>query len=1076
MHTDWSDPGTVERNRLAAHADVHAFADRASALAGERADSPWFRLLNGRWRFDYAATPADAPDGFHDPDYDASGHDRIEVPANWQLEGYGSPQYTNVVYPFPLDPPAVPTENPTGSYRREVSVPESWADRRVVLRFEGVDSAFHLRVNGERVGYSQGSRVPAEFDVTDHVTAGENVVSLRVYQYSDGSYVEDQDMWWLSGVFRDVSMYATPETHLADLDVRTALDGDYRDATLSVAATVANAGDAAAERALDVELFDADGRPVFDEALTAEVSVPAGGETTVALDAEVADPAKWTAEDPTLYDLTATLRDGDAIAAVVPERVGFREVEITDGQLRVNGEAITVRGMNRHDHHPDRGRAVPLETMRDDVELMKRHNVNAVRTAHYPNDTRFYDLCDEYGLYVLDETDLECHGMEHARDTPHVSDDPDWEDAYVDRLVRMIERDKNHPSVILWSLGNESGFGRNHEAMAREARERDPTRPIHYEPDTDLEVSDTVGPMYPSVERTRELPAEHPDAPVILCEYAHAMGNGPGGLTEYREAFESHPHIQGGFVWEWIDHGIRRTDDDGEEWFAYGGDFGDEPNDGNFVVDGMVLPDREPSPGLREYKAVFAPVALGDAVDVDADGVHVGVENRYDFRSLSHLRASWTLTADGDPVANGALDLPAVAAGDAGTLDVPVDAASLDAGAEHHLSVTVSLAGATAWAPADHDVTTEQVALPATDGAVDDATGEAVDGAVGDATSDDEADDSWADVLPPGPSADASLAYERDDGVLRVAGDEFEATFDAARGHLNALTYRGREVVSAGPRVGLWRAPTDNDSGLNEPRALYTDLEERLGPNGEVPLDDPWFVGFERLWREHGLDDLRWRCDDVAVERVGERVDVTVTGRLAPPIWDHGFAVEATYRVRADGAVGLRTAVTPEGDLSALPSLPRVGLDLTLPGDLSNVAWYGRGPGECYPDSERAAPVGRYEADVADLHTPYVRPQENGNRTGVRWVTLTDDRGVGLRATGDAPLDVAAHRYTTADLEAAAHQRELGRRDEVSLRLDHRHCGLGSGSCGPATLPAYRVPVETYEFAVGLQPFSVDER
>jgi beta-galactosidase/evolved beta-galactosidase subunit alpha len=1064
MTKDWEDPQTVGRNREPSHASVLPYPDRRSALAGEREDSPWFRLLNGEWRFHLAETPGDAPEAFSDPDFDDGDWDRIEVPRSWQTvegRGYDRPQYTNVVYPFPLDPPRVPTENPTGSYRRTFHVPEDWDGRSITLRFEGVDSAFYAWVNGERVGYSQGSRLPAEFDVAEHVEPGENTLAVRVFKWSDASYIEDQDMWWLSGLFRDVSIYATPRVHAADLDVRTDLDDDYRDARLSAEVDLRNRGDADAAREVELDLLDDDGRSVLADPVTAEATVPAGESTEVTLAADVQDPAKWSAEEPNLYTLALTVRDeSGAVSEVIPETVGFRSVEIDEGRLLVNGEAVTIRGVNRHDHHPDYGRAVPHETMRRDVELMKRHNVNAVRTAHYPNDPRFYDLCDRYGLYVLDETDLEAHGMEFAEHVDHPSDDPEWEDAYVDRMVRMVERDKNHPSVIIWSLGNESDFGRNHVAMAEAAREIDPTRPIHYEPDVEQEVSDIVGPMYPSVERTAELVEEHPDHPVILCEYAHAMGNGPGGLTEYWETFRAHERTQGGFVWEWIDQAFRRETDEGEEWFAYGGDFGDEPNDGNFIADGLVFPDREPSPGLTEYKAVIAPVAVEPA---DLGDGRIEVENRYDFRALDHLRASWRLRADGEVARGGALDLPEVGPGERASVAVPIEASDLDGDAEYLLDVTFSRSGATAWAPEGHEVATAQFELPVD---ADPGTGGVA------ASAGTDAIDAPAATAPP-------IEVESTDAGISVSGPEFALLFDETAGAVDSYSYRGRDLLASGPKLNLWRAPTDNDVAMTGGRTFYRGLQDRIDENdGEVPMDNPFFVGFERLWREFGLDSLQFRADEVdheVVDRGTVRIDVA--GRLAPPIYDTGFDVEQTYTVTGTGAVDVDTLIDPDGDLSALPSLPRVGLELRLPGDLDRTTWYGRGPGESYRDSEQANPLGRYAADVEELHTPYVRPQENGNRTDVRWVAFTNGRGVGLRASGDGLRDFGAHRYTIDDLEAADHDHELPRRDEITVTLDRAHCGLGSGSCGPATLEQYRVdPTDAHEFSVELRPFSEDGR
>jgi len=1082
MDDDWTDPTTVGRGREPPHSYVVPHADAETAVTGDREASPWFRLLDGEWRFDYAETPADAPGDFADPEFDDSEWDTIPVPAHWQTEGYGHPHYTNTDYPFPVDPPAVPTENPTGSYRRNVHVPESWENRRIVLRFEGVDSAYRVWVNGEDVGFSRGSRLPAEFDVTDHLSPGENTVAVRVRKWSAGSYLEDQDTWWLSGIFRDVSLYATPETHVADLDVRTDLSDDYGRGTLSTTVDLRNDGDATAARTVDATLRGPDGDPVarLDEAAT----VDPGETTELTLSTVVEDPDLWTAETPQLYSLVVELRDGDDNgegAVVVRETVGFREVDIVDGQLRVNGEAVTFRGVNRHDFDPDRGRAVSLSTMREDVELMKRHNVNAVRTAHYPNDPRFYDLCDRYGLYVLDETDLECHGFVDHDEGFVLSDDPEWEREYVDRMERMVERDKNHPAIVLWSLGNESGFGDNHRAMAERCREIDPTRPVHYEPDHGLKVSDVVGPMYPPVDDLAGMLADHPDAPLILCEYVHAMGNGPGGLAEYWAVFRDHDRAQGGFVWEWIDQGLRRETDDGSEWFAYGGDFGESPHDGNFICDGLVFPDRAPSPGLVEVAAHYAPVSFEGADTATGD---VAVENRRDFCGLGDLRADWTLLADGDPVDSGSLDLPDIPPGERATVSVPVDAALLDAGAEYHLTLRASLAGETSWAPAGHEVAVDQVAVPGGNGSATDVPDQS-NTDVPDQSNTGVPDQSNTDVasgstVPPSVkgsvSAERSLSVTESDTEVVVSDPEFELAFDAVRGRVGSFTHRGRDLITEGPVVDLWRAPTDNDRGLPASSTLYQDAVA-LCEAGDLSLDNHWFVAFADLWREDGLDRLSWRTDDVAVRQVdgsvpaADEVVVDVAGRLAPPAFDHGFAVEQSYAVRSGGAVDVRTRLEPEGSFAS-PTLPRVGLTLGLPDEFDRVSWYGRGPGKCYVDSKQATPVGRYERDVAELHTPYVRPQSNGNRTDVRWVAFSDDGDAGLLATGDGLTDVRAHRYDEATLQSATHDHELPRDDRVTVALDHAHCGLGSGSCGPPTLEGYRVPPAEYEFEIGLRPFS----
>ena len=1021
---DWENHKLVERNRVPARAYFIPYEDASAALTGERLRSTCFRLLNGVWKFHHADCPAHAPEGFYEPDYGVSDWDDIEVPRSWQTVGYDYPHYTNVQYPFPVDPPRVPTENPTGSYRRDFVLPEGWAGQQIFLRFEGVDSAFHLWVNGQPVGYSQGSRLPAEFDITSYVHTGSNSLSLRVYRWSDGSYLEDQDMWWLSGIFRDVYLLARPAATIFDYRVRTDLDDAYRDAVLDLRVTVQGAHEGG-EHSIEVQLLDDQLGSVLDEPLVRQMPAAAEGLASVELRAPVTNPRKWSAESPSLYTLLITLKDTEGeVQEVVCSKVGFRRVEIKGGQLLVNGVPIMIKGANRHDHHPDLGKAVPLESMREDIRLMKRHNLNAVRTSHYPNDPRFYDLCDAYGLYVLDETDVECHGFGCVGDTSRISKDPEWEDAYVDRMVRMVERDKNHPCVIIWSLGNESGFGCNHEAMAKWTRAADPTRPIHYEGDKELKVADIIGPMYAHVDNVIQVgegkepvsfcghnlePAEYAESPLILCEYAHAMGNGPGGLKEYWDAFYAYPRLQGGFVWDWIDQGLRQRTEDGAERFAYGGDYGDEPNDGNFLINGLIFPDRAPSPGLIEYKKVLEPVKVEE---VDLAAGKVKLTNRYDFVSLDHLLLSWNVTADGQIIEAGTIPTPSVAAGADEEVALPYTMPSSPLpGTDYWLNLSFTLAHDTSWASRGHEVAWAQFRLP---------------------------------TAAPSPAGIGTSAPRADESAneIRVAGDDYELGFDKVTGMLASWRYRGMQLIERGPRLNFWRAPTDNDARIQD------------------------------KWRQAGLHCLKHRVGAVELGQKDGRVRITVCTRIAPPVHDRAFVCEYVYTVYGTGDMAIDVHGVPEGEF---PVLPRIGLQMRLPRELDQVRWYGRGPGESYPDSKQAGRIGVWSRTVEELYTPYVYPQENGNRSDARWVALTNLRGMGLFAAGAPTLDFSAHVFRTEDLERARHTDELKPRDEITLNLDYRQRGLGSASCGPDVLPQYELQPHEFNFRVRLRPFSIDE-
>ncbi|MEV0586436.1 glycoside hydrolase family 2 TIM barrel-domain containing protein [Nonomuraea sp. NPDC050310] len=903
-------PGTGRRNPRA------AFSSDAPRLD-----------LGGPWRFRLSPTAEGEP-----LTADFSGWDELPVPSMWQLHGYGKPAYTNVNYPFPIEPPHVPDANPTGDYRREFDLPAGWAGRAAVLRFEGVDSCFTAWLNGVELGFSTGSRLPVEFEVAPR--EGRNMLAVRVHQWSPGSYLEDQDMWWLSGIFREVTLLARPV--LDDFFVQAGFDPATGLGALRVECATPGAVVSVPELGLH--------------------AVPAGEERTAAVE-------PWSAERPRLYD--ATLAGG---GETVRLRIGFRRVSVEGGVLMVNGRPVLLRGVNRHEFHPRTGRTLDEATMRADLELMKQHNVNAVRTSHYPPHPRFLELCDEYGMWVIDECDLETHGFAVVgwRDNP--SADPRWREAYLDRMARMVERDKNRPSVIMWSLGNESGTGDNLRAMAEWARERDPSRPIHYEHDLESGYVDIYSRMYASVAeveligRREEAPLDDPAAdarrrglPFVLCEYAHAMGNGPGGLGEYQELFERYPRLAGGFVWEWIDHGLAHP----VYGFAYGGDFGEELHDGNFVTDGLVFPDRRPSPGLVEFKKVVEPVRIEVR-----DGVAV-ISNRYDFADLSHLVFRWRVEEEGVEVASGVLDLPGVVAAGA-TAEVPLPDFP-DISRESWVTVRAELARDEPWGQAQ---------------------------------------------LDPGPDPAAPPGA----GPREWPGG---AVFEPATGRLARLG----ELDLDGPRLELWRAPTDND---------------RLSP-------DAW------NWRAAGLDRLH--------ERVLEqtRTDTGLTVRTRTAAAAHDRAMLAAYHwTAAEHGLHLTVEITPTGDWETFP-LPRLGLRLTLPGDVSTVEWFGRGPGEAYADSCRAARVGRFRATVEELQTPYVLPQENGSRADVRWAELRTPGGTGLRVRGVDRFALTVRRWSTEALDRARHRTDLVPDDRVHVNLDLAQHGLGSASCGPGVLPRHRL-------------------
>lgn len=939
--------------------------------------------LDGPWRFRLfpeAVTGAD-------PAEPGDGWDTLEVPGHWQLAEapdawtYGRPAYTNVLFPIPVDPPRVPRANPTGEYRRTVTVPSAWrADGRVVLRFEGVDSWFEVAVNGQVLAQSHGSRLPTEVDVTDVLTGSEDVLAVRVTQWSAQTYVEDQDQWWLSGIFRSVSLEHRPAGGVEHVAVISDYDHVTGDGELRV---------------------DVDGG-----ADRVAIRVPELGVETCA-GATLRVPVEpWSAESPRLYDVVVSTP-----AETVTLRVGFRTVTTEGGVFRVNGAPVKLYGVNRHEFEPTRGRAVTPETMLSDVLLMKEHHVNAVRTSHYPPHPHFLDLCDEHGLYVIDENDLETHGFEPLGWRGNPTDDEAWEAVLVDRVTRMVRRDAHHPSVVLWSLGNEAGTGRNVAAMARSVRELDASRPLHYEGDRSSEHVDVYSRMYATSQEVALIGCGAEDAlpdgaldsrrrgmPFVLCEYAHAMGNGPGGYTDYIDLVDAHPRLMGGFVWEWIDHGIATRAADGTPFHGYGGDFGEELHDGAFIADGLLLPDRTPSPGLVELAAAYAPVRIGPAPGRDRA---LEIRNRYAFTTTEHVRLMWTLVADGDLLAGGELDV-VLSPGESRVLDADDVVGDALGDVEHEGAVwwvvravrREDFPGAGTGAPAE---------VPAELGA--------------------------GQVLLRAPAplpAPAGTIVRTPEGYALgpVVLDE--------AGRLKSIG--GTPVRLA--RVDAWRAPTDNDARRS----------------WDAPIADG------EAWARAGLERLHERVDSVVLE--GDAL--VVTARTAGAASDCGFTVRYEWRAVDATSADLVVQMRPEGRWPG--SVARLGWLLGLEQPRAGAVtldWAGLGPGESYADSARAALAGRWQHTVDDLQTRYTHPQENGARRGVSRATLGLAAGpltvtagqVRVGGTTVHGVELTARPWSDAALHRAAHPHELVPDGALWLHLDAAQHGLGSAACGPGVLP-----------------------
>ena len=1025
-HPDLENPAVFERNKEPARATFHPFADRESALTRDPQRSPFVRSLNGSWKFHWVRDPVNRPADFFQPDFDDTAWDEIPVPSNWELLGYGVPIYTNIPYPFPPNPPFVPQDwNPVGSYRRTFEVPAGWAGMQVTLHFGSVKSAMYVWVNGEKVGYSQGSKTPAEFNITHLLVPGRNTLAVEVYRFSDGAYLEGQDYWKISGIERDVFLVAAPGVHVRDVWVRPELDAEYADGLLNIDVELQSvrARSVSAYR-LTAELLDPDGVPAFDVPLTTTFGLEAAGTDFVSLQGAVTAPRKWTAETPDLYTVLLTLADdGGRVLQVIPVRVGFRTVEIREGQLKVNGVAITLRGVDRHEHDPHTGRVMSDELMRRDIELMKRYNVNGVRTSHYPDDPRWYDLADEYGLYLVDEANIESHGMGYDPDVT-LGNDPAWKPAHLDRTIRMVKRDRNHPSVIIWSLGNEAGDGVNFEATSAWVHQADPSRPVQYERAGQRAHVDIYAPMYARIPHLLDYVSEPRDRPLIMCEYAHAMGNSVGNLQDYWDVIEAHDQLQGGFIWDWVDQGLYAETWQGEPYWAYGGDYGPPgvPSDGNFLINGLVQPDRRPNPHFEEVRKVYQNIRIRS---VNLGSGRIRIVNRHDFTDLGAFAGSWELSADTKGVlARGDLGSLKLAPHDSVELTLPLPPIDAAPGVEYYLRVEFRTRKEKPFLPAGWLAAWEQFRMPAY-------------------------------LQPPvvDPSLGSTLLVNETGDEIRLAGEQFSIVLDRSTGMINSYRLRGAELITAGPAPNYWRAPTDNDYG-----------------NG-MPVR-------QAMWREASRFRILEKLDVQRESPSQARIEATF--RVPEAQATHILS----YLVYGTGDVRVTSRFVPDPEAVArmnLPDLPRFGLRMRLGRDFDRVTWYGRGPHENYQDRRTSAAVGVYEATALELYHPYVRPQENGNRTEARWVALRDDGGLGLLIQGDPRFDWSALPFTQEDLDegprkTGRHTFDLVVRDFVSLNVDLAQMGVGGdNSWGAQPLERYQLPYGEYEYSFLLRPLAPDQ-
>ena len=1012
---DWENPAVTSLHRLAAHTPQSSWRDLDAARKELPSDS--VVSLNGDWQFSYFAAPEMVPEAWLQADLPDSNV--LPVPANWQMHGYDIPIYTNIKYPFPCTPPFVPKENPTGCYSTTFDVSAEWlsaGQTRVI--FDGVNSAFYLWCNGHWVGYSQDSRLPAEFDLTPYLQAGSNRLAVLVLRWSDGNYLEDQDMWRMSGIFRDVSLLHKPATRLANVSARPELDACYRDAQLHLQVDVS--GECAAHQ-VAVWLYDGDEALLCERRAigTAAIDEKGAYHDRLLLSLPVNAPRLWSAEEPNLYRLVVALETNDGVLVEAEAcDVGFRSVEIKNGLLLVNGKAVLIRGANRHEFHPERGQAVRPEDMLQDVLLMKRYNFNAVRTSHYPNHPYWYQLCDRLGLYVVDEANIETHGM-----TPmsRLSDDPLWVGAFTERVTRMVQRDFNHPSIIIWSLGNESGHGAVQDSMYSWVKSRDPSRPVQYEGGgANTAATDIVCPMYARVDEDQPFPAvpkwaikkwigmPGEERPLILCEYAHAMNNSLGGFARYWQAFRQYPRLQGGFIWGFVDQGISRISADGKPYWAYGGDFGDTPNDRQFCLNGVFFPDRTPHPSLYEVQKAqqFFQFKL-----LSTSPLKIEVSSEYLFRHSDNEQLRWQIMQQGERKASGE---QALSVGPEGTimLTLSEQLPPLTAGIEAWLDVSVHVLNDTPWAEAGFAVAKEQWPLPV-------------------ALAAPVCEHRAAEITP--------LLEDKGDKWQISAGEQCW-WLDKQSGLLTDWQQAGHALLLSPLQEQFVRAPIDNDIGASE--------ADHVDPNAYIAR-----------WQTAGLNQLQDRCFSVQTYQSSDGVVIQVERGhfhaerlLIRSHWQYHFTARGELQLNV-------TTQVAEG----LPSLARIGMVLHLDEQSDQVNWFGRGPHENYPDRQASAHIGDWQLPLAELHTPYIFPCENGLRCDTRELQLG-----GLQVSGQFHFRVSP--FSTRQLADTRYQYQLQAEEGLFLHLDGFHMGIGGDdSWSPSVHTDYQLGAGTYRYQVTLK-------
>ncbi len=1012
---EWDNPDVVQINRVEPHASLFPFGDEKTALKGDKASSENFLTLNGKWSFHWVRKPSDRPVDFYKPDYDVSGWDKIDVPSNWELKGYGVPIYVNIRYEWTAnpEPPGIPHDyNPVGSYRRSFTLPSGWEGKEVFVHLGAVKSAFYIWINGQKVGYSQGSKTPAEFDLTDFVHSGENTIALEVYRWSDGSWLECQDFWRISGIEREVYLFATPRVHLFDFVAKAGLTNQYKDGLFNFNGRIRAFKGEKGKYSLKASLYNGDSL-IFSETRSFRMN---GEDVVLSFEKQIKDPLKWTAETPHLYTLLLSISDkkGSSIEFIT-SNVGFRSSEIRFGKLLINGVPVTIKGVNRHEHDEETGHVISKDLMLRDITLMKQNNINTVRTCHYPNDPEWYNLCDQYGLYIIDEANIESHGMGYSPERT-LGNNPVFMKSHLDRTMRMVERDKNHPCIIMWSLGNEAGDGVNFNATYDWIKSHDLSRPVMYERATGGRNTDVFCPMYPNISALEDYAREIREKPLIMCEYAHAMGNSTGNFQDYWDVIEKYDQLQGGNIWDWVDQGIVKYTADGRKYWAYGGDFGPEdvPSDGTFCINGLVFPDRTPHPGLMEVKKVYQNIGF-KPVDFSFDEIEVF--NKYNFINLDKFSIYWEIESEGRVLQDGMIMNPDIQPGKSKIFTLGIVPFKPDEGAEYFLNLTAFTSDADDLIPAGHIFAFEQFSIP----------------------------------VPPRTEVKtkdkgAKAVFDANE-TLNVEAGSVVYSFSKSTGYLVSVKSGDTQYLNSPFSINFWRPPTENDFGNKMPSRCK--VWEAAAKNAE-------FRGLS-----HTLDDRGY---------------YSVSAEYWLPDVEAKYSLE--YQINGSGEIKITGTFDPSG--KDYPELPRFGMNFSIPAGYENLSWFGRGPHENYIDRNSSSLVGLYQGTVDEQYVPYIAPEENGNKTDVRWLALLNDKGNGLMIQGDPKLSFSALHFSNSDLTRdkrdGYHTTDLVRRDEIWLNIDLKQMGVGGdNSWGAKTHEIYSLPYESYSYSFMLRLVKGDD-